>query len=87
MSSLTDELARHGDMTRMILDTALAPWGGSQACIDAYELGIRTATDIQLTVAGTVSVEPVRSLAAACADVTRDVGATLLSTARWFLDA
>jgi hypothetical protein len=70
----------------MVLDTVLAPFGGSQACIDAYELGVRTVTEIHLTVAATVGLEPVRSLAAACADLTRDIGATQLSAARWFLD-
>ena len=42
--------------------------------------------DLQLTVAKTVRLEPVRSFAATCADVTRDIGAAQLSTARWFLD-
>jgi hypothetical protein len=37
-------------------------------------------------VAAAVGLEPLRSLAAACADLTRDVGATQLSAARWFLD-
>jgi hypothetical protein len=86
MPSLRDELERGGDVIGMILDTALAPWGGSQVCVDAYELGVRRATNILLTVAGTVGLEPVRSLAAACADLTRDIGATQLSAARWFLD-
>jgi hypothetical protein len=86
MPSWRDELERRGDLTRVFLDTAFGPWGGSHACVDAYELGIRTAADLHLTVAGTVGLEPVRSLASTCADLVRDIGATQLSTARWFLD-
>jgi hypothetical protein len=81
-----DEFERGGDVVRMVLDAALAPWGGSQACVDAYELGVRALAEVHLTVAGVVRLEPVRSLAAGCADLTRDVGATQLSAARWFLD-
>jgi len=55
-------------------------------CIDAYEVGIRAATDLQLTVAKVIDLEPVRSLAATCADLTRDIGATQVSSARWILD-
>jgi len=55
-------------------------------CIDAYEAGIRTATDVQLAIARLVGVEPVRSLAATFADLTRDIGATQVSNARWMLD-
>jgi hypothetical protein len=55
--------------------------------IDAYEAGIRATTDIQLNVARVIDVEPVRSFAATCADMTRDIGATQVSSARWLLDA
>jgi hypothetical protein len=55
-------------------------------CIDAYEAGIRAATDVQLTLAKVVSLEPLRSFAATWADMTRDVGATQVSSARWILD-
>jgi hypothetical protein len=72
------------DVTRVLLD---APWGAARACVDAYETGIRIATDVQLTVARTVRLEPIRSVAATCANLTRDIGATQLSAARWFLDA
>ena len=58
-----------------------------QLCIDAYEANIRVATDLQLTVARVVDLEPVRSFAATCADLTRDIGATQVSSARWILDA
>ncbi|MGH8979209.1 MAG: hypothetical protein ACRDV7_14110 [Acidimicrobiia bacterium] len=72
------------DVTRLLLE---APWSAARACIDAYETGIRIATDIQLTVARTVRLEPIRSVAATTANLTRDIGATQLSAARWFLDA
>jgi hypothetical protein len=55
-------------------------------CIDAYEAGIRAATDLQLTVARVIELEPVSSFAATCADLTRDIGATQVSSARWILD-
>ena len=55
-------------------------------CIDAYEVSIRAATDLQLTIARVVANEPVRSFAATCADLTRDIGATQVSSARWILD-
>lgn len=57
-----------------------------ELCIDAYEANIRAATDMQLTVARVVDLEPVRSFAATCADLTRDIGATQVSSARWILD-
>jgi hypothetical protein len=72
------------DVTRLLLN---APWSAARACVDAYETGIRIATDVQLTVARTVRLEPIRSVAATCASLTRDIGAAQLSTARWFLDA
>ena len=57
-----------------------------EICIDAYEVSIRAATDLQLTIARGVANEPVRSFAATCADLTRDIGATQVSSARWILD-
>jgi hypothetical protein len=55
-------------------------------CIDAYEAGIRATTDVQLTIARVIDLEPLRSFAATCADMTRDFGATQVSSARWFLN-
>jgi hypothetical protein len=54
--------------------------------VDAYETGIGIAADVQLTVARVVRLDPVRSLAVASAELTRDIGAAQLSAARWFLD-
>ena len=73
-------------MTGVVLEASLAPWGGRRICTDAYETSIQVAADLQLTVANAVRLEPIRSFVATCASVTRDVGATQLSTARWFLD-
>jgi hypothetical protein len=84
MPSLRNELERGVDVTHAVLD---APLGAARAFIDAYETGIRIASDLQLSVASTVRLEPIRSLAATCANLTRDIGATQLSAARWFLDA
>ena len=55
--------------------------------IDAYEAGIRAATDLQLTIARVIEIEPARSFTATIADMTRDIGATQVSSARWLLDA
>ena len=54
MPSIKDELERTADVTRVVLEAACAPWGGSRVCIDAYETRIRIATDLQLTVANAV---------------------------------
>ena len=84
MPSVRGELERGVEITRVVLEAALAP---TRLCVDAYEVGIRIATDVQFTVARAVRVEPVRSLVATGANLTRDIGAAQLSTARWFLDA
>ena len=73
-------------LIRVVAKTALAPWGGTMAVLDRYEAGIRMATNLQLNVAKTVRVEPIRTVASTLAGVTRDVGAAQLSVARWFLD-
>ena len=83
---LDTQLERGVDAGRTLLEGLLAPWGGAGACIDAYEASVRAATDFQLTVARTLEVEPARSMAATCADLIRDVGATQVSSARWLLD-
>jgi hypothetical protein len=58
-----------------------------ELCIDAYEASVRAASDLHMNVARTASLEPVRSLAATFAGVTRDIGAAQVSIARWFLEA
>jgi hypothetical protein len=58
-----------------------APW------VDVYEDWVRAASDIQLGLSRSVQVEPARSFLAAAADLSRDVGATQISIARWLLDA
>ena len=74
------------DLARVFVKAALAPWGGSDAVLDRCEAGVRLATNLQLSVAKVVRVEPVRSFVSTLAGVTRDVGAAQLSAARWFLD-
>ena len=74
------------DRARSLLGSALPPWGGAEACIDAYEDGVRAATEFQLTVARALDVEPARSLAATYVDVTRDIVAAQVSSARWLFD-
>ena len=71
---------------RHLVETALSPWGGAAACIDAYEAAIRSAADAQVAAAQAVQLQPARSIAALTADLTRDVGAVQVSAARWILD-
>ena len=78
--------SRGEEEARAAIEFALSPWGGSAACIDAYETGIRTLTELQWTVARVIDHEPVRSIASSCGDLTRDIGATQVSSARWMLD-
>jgi hypothetical protein len=73
-------------LIRAVARTALVPWGGTETVLDRCEAGVRLATNLQLTLARTVSVEPIHTLASVLAGVTRDVGAAQLSVARWFLD-
>jgi hypothetical protein len=82
----TSELERGAGVARSAVNLALAPWGGSEACLERYETGIRLAMELQLSLARFVRFEPVRSLASTSASMTRDVGAAQLSVARWFLD-
>jgi hypothetical protein len=81
-----DVLERVVDLAGKLGRTALAPWGGAAACLDAYETAIRAVVDVQLDAARAVNVEPVRSALASSAHLTRDLGAAHLSRARWILD-
>jgi len=86
MAFIEQELERGADTARVVIGAALALWGGSEACIDAYESGVRAASDLHLTIAKALDLEPARSMAATCADLVRDIGATQVSSARWVLD-
>jgi hypothetical protein len=81
-----DVLERVVDLAGKLGRTALAPWGGAAACLDAYETAIRAVVDVQLDAARAVNVEPLRSALASSAHLTRDLGAAHLSRARWILD-
>jgi hypothetical protein len=70
---------------RDFVQTALGPWGAA-AWIDAYEGAIRSAAQAQLNVAQVVPFQPARAIVARSADLTRDLGAVQVSTARWILD-
>jgi hypothetical protein len=83
---LEKHLERGAEAGRTIAEALLAPWGGPEVCIDAYEMGVRAATDAQLWIAKALHAEPARVLATAFADLTRDVGATQVSSARWLFD-
>jgi hypothetical protein len=74
------------DLIGRIGRTALAPWGGAAACLDAYETAIRAVVDAQLDAARATPVEPLRAVLASSAHLTRDLGAAQLSSVRWILD-
>ena len=83
----TDEvLERAVDAVGRVGRGVLVPWGGAEACVDAYETAIRAFTDAQLGAARAVEVEPMRWVLASWAHVTRDIAATHLSSVRWVLD-
>lgn len=86
MAFMDDVLGRVVDAAGTVGRAALIPWGGAEACVDAYETAIRALSDAQLTIARAVEVEPVRAVLASCSEMTRDIGATHLSRVRWFLD-
>jgi hypothetical protein len=72
---------------RQLVETVLGPWGGAAACIDAYESAVRSAAQAQVNAAQALHLHPARSIVSLCAELTRDVGAIQISTARWILDA
>jgi hypothetical protein len=86
MSFMDDVFERGVDAVGRLAKVALVPWGGAEACVDAYEAAIRAVTDVQLNAARAIAVEPARSVLASCAHLTRDIGATQLSSVRWMLD-
>ena len=86
MGFTEDVLERVVDVIGKVANTALVPWGGAEACVDTYEMTIRAVTEAQRNAARAIGVEPVRSALASCADLTRDIGATHLSSVRWILD-
>ena len=81
-----DALERVADLIGRIGRTTLAPWGGAEACLDAYEAALRAVVDAQLHAARATPVEPLRSALASTAHLTRDLGAAHLSSVRWILD-
>jgi hypothetical protein len=86
MAFTDDVLERGVDLIGKIGRAVLAPWGGAEICLDAYETAVRAAVDVQLNAARAINVEPLRSALASSAHLTRDLGAAQLSSARWILD-
>lgn len=86
MAFTEETLDRALDVAGRAARTVLVPWGGAEACLDAYESAIRTVTDAQLNAARVIGVEPFRTALASSAHLTRDVGAAHLSRLRWILD-
>jgi hypothetical protein len=86
MTFMDDVFERTVDVSGRVARVVLVPWGGAEACVDAYEAAIRAVTEVQLNAARAIAVEPARSVLVSCADLTRDIGATHLSSVRWILD-
>ena len=86
MPWLEDEWHRDMAAAREVFAAAWGPWERLAGFIDLYEAGIRVTCDGLRTLAQGVNVEPVRTIAAVSADLTRDVGAAQVSGARWLLD-
>ena len=83
----TDEVfERAVEAVGRVARIVLVPWGGAEACVDAYEAAIRAVTDAQLGAARAIEVAPMRWALTSCAHLTRDIGATHLSSVRWVLD-
>jgi hypothetical protein len=81
-----NDVLHAADAMGRMAKTALAWWGGAETYVDAYEAALRATTDAQLHLARVVESGPMRTMFASCADMTRDIGATQLSTVRWILD-
>jgi hypothetical protein len=70
-----------------VIDVSSDNWRPlAAAVVDSYEAGVRAVSDLQRRAAAAVGTEPVHSIANASADFTRDVGAVVVSRARWLLD-
>jgi hypothetical protein len=87
VSPIEEELLRGTQLLRAVYGPLLDGFGGAGPCIDAYEAGVRAATDFQRSVARGIDIEPAHSIAASLADLTRDMAAAQVSTVRWLLDA
>lgn len=87
VSWLEDEWQRDLLAARRVIASVAAPWGRAAGFIDLYEAGIRFTSDGLRAVGRVVDVEPVRTIAAISADLTRDIGAAQVSGVRWLLDA
>lgn len=86
MTFAEDVYGRAIDAFGTVAKTLMEPWGGTEACVDAYESAIRATSDAQLDVARGIPLEPLQAVIAAWANMTRDIGATQLSGVRWMLD-
>jgi hypothetical protein len=73
-------------MINKLTAARLVPRAIAGATVGAYEAAIRSITDLERIVARTTTHEPVAVLAAALADLARDVTTTQRSTIRWILD-
>ena len=73
-------------MINRLAAARLVPRAIAGATADTYEAAIRSITDLERIVARTTTYEPLGVLAAALADLTRDVTTTRRSTIRWILD-
>jgi len=59
---------------------------GVAAVVDVYEAAVATTVATQQDLARSLPLAQLRTVAALCADLTRDVGALQASAVRWGLD-
>jgi hypothetical protein len=85
MAALEDLWLRGITAEHRVIELALGPWGGAARYIDACESRVETVSDLLRAIARVAGFEPVRTVVAAAADLTRDIGAAQASAARWLL--
>jgi hypothetical protein len=61
-------------------------WHMIAATLDTYEATVRTVSEFERIFARAIWFGPLSSGVARCADLTRDIAAAQLSTARWILE-
>ena len=86
MGFMDDVLERAVDVVGRVARTALRPVGRRRGVRGRVRGGHPRGHGCSTGAARAIDVEPMRWVLASCAHLTRDIGATHLSSARWILD-
>ena len=87
MAFMDDVLERAVDVVGRVVGTGAGPVGRRRSLRRRVRDGRSgPSRTLNSSAARAIDVEPVRSVLASCADLTRDIGATHLSSVRWILD-